>query len=62
MHGDVLYNAVDKRNFDNVKRLLAAGADPNSDAQRGHGEESWTPLHRAAAHGDAECLDGKDCY
>jgi hypothetical protein len=28
--------------------MLAAGADPNADAQRGHGEESWTPLHRAA--------------
>jgi hypothetical protein len=27
------------------------------DEQRGHGDEKWTPLHRAAAHGHVEILD-----
>ena len=55
--GEPLYNAVDKRRVENVKRLLGQGQDPNDDAMRGHGEEQWTPLHRAAAHGHEEMID-----
>ena len=55
--GEALYNAVDKRRVEDVKRLLGQGQDPNDDAMRGHGEEQWTPLHRAAAHGHEEMID-----
>ena len=55
--GEALYNAVDKRRVEDVKRLLGQGQDPNDDAVRGHGEEQWTPLHRAAAHGHEEMID-----
>lgn len=55
--GEALYNGVDKQRHETVKRLLGQGVDPNDDAQRGHGAEKWTPLHRAAAHGDEELID-----
>lgn len=55
--GEQLYDAVDKLRVEDVKRLLGAGVDPNSDEQRGHGDEMWTPLHRAAAHGNIEMVD-----
>ena len=48
---------MDKCRVEDVKRLLGAGMDPNSDEQRGHGDEKWTPLHRAAAHGHVEIAD-----
>lgn len=55
--GDKLYDAVDKQRVEDVKRILGEGMDPNADAQRGHGDEKWTPLHRAAAHGNEELID-----
>jgi hypothetical protein len=55
--GERLYDAVDKLRVEDVKRILGAGMDPNSDEQRGHGDEQWTPLHRASAHGSVELVD-----